>query len=99
MPSAPKSTWDQVQSTNFGSASVTPAHFAMSVSPPLSRKLASESYSIWPRSGALSALSALDRFWYVPAFPDGVVLSVTWMSGFSPFQTSTAFCMPGTQDQ
>jgi hypothetical protein len=53
---------------------------------------------MWPRSGALPALSWLKKFWYVPEFPFGPVCTFTWMPGLALFHSSTTFWISGTQE-
>ncbi len=71
----------------------------MSVRPCLSRKLARESYSTWPRSGGLVRLQGVGQVLVGAGVARGTVFNLTWISGFSLFHTSMACWMPGTQDQ
>src|ERR1700761_7001721 len=70
-----------------------------STRPPTCSKFGSTENSTWPRSGALPACSALNILAYVPASPEVVSSSFTWMSGCSLFHRLTDWAMPGTHDQ
>src|SRR6478736_3753516 len=83
---------------NSFSAATTSSQADRSSRPSCTRKLASASYSIWPRSGALPAASWLKKLLYVPPLPLGPVCTLTWMSGFSSFHIATTSSMPGIHD-